>query len=517
VRTTLAEEGTRRLLTALALTLSVAMMYYVRVADPDLWGHLLYGRLFLSSGGLPPDPYAYTAPNHPWIAHEYLAQVALHLSYALAGVVGLIVLKLVLGLVVVYGLYRAVRAYSSDPRVYAVPLLLSATLVGRFALFRPQTFTFAFLALFSWWAHEWHQGERRRLWPLLPLTTLWANVHGGFVAGPGLLGLMGGADLLVGIAQCRGSAARRRGMILILVAAGSFALSLINPYGPRLWRLLLEELSNPWNRRFIVEWQPFQWERFGWSWGITLGMMALVMLAWLGAGPERDWRMPLVVVPVAAMAFYSGRHMPVFGIIVAPYLANTLVSFQRRWRGSAVGRYGLLLAMALALFPAITTLYALLLSPAPRIAVTTDSLGAEQPVGAIAFLRANGLTGNVFNPLQWGSLISWELGPSVRVSMDGRNDTRFPVPMVGENLRYFLGLEAELADVPLRYPTDFVLSPASSPVNSMLVQDTRWQRIYADNEAVLFVRHDARHAQIITRAEEGRLLQPPFVRKQFFP
>ncbi len=48
-------------------------------------------------------------------------------------------------------------------------------------------------------------------------------------------------------------------------------------------------------------------------------------------------------------------------------------------------------------------------------------------------MRRNGVKGNVYNPLWWGSYITWEPYPAVKVSMDGRNVSLFPDEMVGEN------------------------------------------------------------------------------------
>src|ERR1017187_5647261 len=40
-------------------------------ADPDLWGHVLYGEHLLQTGHLArTDPYSWTAPGHEWINHE---------------------------------------------------------------------------------------------------------------------------------------------------------------------------------------------------------------------------------------------------------------------------------------------------------------------------------------------------------------------------------------------------------------------------------------------------------------
>ena len=52
-----------------------------------------------------------------------------------------------------------------------------------------------------------------------------------------------------------------------------------------------------------------------------------------------------------------------------------------------------------------------------------------RPDRAVAFLKLNGLKGDVYTPLWWGSYLTWELyeevpdRANVRVSIDGRNVT----------------------------------------------------------------------------------------------
>ena len=45
-------------------------------ADPDLWGHVLYGQDVLAHGVLPRTAtYTFTAPDQPWINHQNLSEL----------------------------------------------------------------------------------------------------------------------------------------------------------------------------------------------------------------------------------------------------------------------------------------------------------------------------------------------------------------------------------------------------------------------------------------------------------
>ena len=49
-------------------------------ADPDLWGHLQFGRDILQSWALATtDPYSFTS-DKPWVNHEWLSEVLMYLA-----------------------------------------------------------------------------------------------------------------------------------------------------------------------------------------------------------------------------------------------------------------------------------------------------------------------------------------------------------------------------------------------------------------------------------------------------
>jgi len=54
--------------------------------DPDLWWHLANGRLMIAMGGWPHvDVYSFSAAGHPWIMHEWLADLGMYLAYRVGG------------------------------------------------------------------------------------------------------------------------------------------------------------------------------------------------------------------------------------------------------------------------------------------------------------------------------------------------------------------------------------------------------------------------------------------------
>jgi hypothetical protein len=249
----------RRVLAGLAIVVGLVSVYIFRQADPDFWGHLRYGQFFTEHGTGTADPFAYTSAGLTWYGHEHLAQRLLWYAYHLGGVGGLIAGKCLVGGGAIVFLYLAIRQGSQDALVWAPIFILSAGIVGRWFQFRPQLFTFLFFAYFVWVLLRFLLHERwRLLWTLPPVLAVWANMHGGFLAGIGALGL----TLLLRVLQ----SGQRHGWnlralwrdcwFLLLILAGCGVASLCNPLGGRLWTYLLTEMTHDTNRRYINEWRP---------------------------------------------------------------------------------------------------------------------------------------------------------------------------------------------------------------------------------------------------------------------
>jgi hypothetical protein len=473
----------------------------MRQADPDLWGYLTYGKLFVESGGLTShDLFAYTSSGFQWITFEYGAQVLLWWAYHVAGPLGLIALKCLVGAVALGCLLIAVRTTTHEPFVWAPIFLLCTSAICRFFLFRPQLFTFAFFAFFVAVLFQFLLRRQARLWALPIVMMAWANVHGGFVAGLGALALaifLRASENLTAFGWRSGRLGEGTQRLWVAMTA-CVAATFVNPLGPRLWVYVVTELSHGTNRRYIVEWAPASLHRDAWSTiALTLIVITLAVVSW-AAHTRRDENtgpLPLFwtasCVPLIAMSYVSIRHVPLAAIWTAPVmtlLASRLrgnlphaIAFRRTWfvlRAAAVLQVCLILGIVYA-------------EPRPNIHVDGATLGATHPCGAVAFLRGSGARGNLYNPLWWGSYITWNLYPSVRVSMDGRNVSLFPDRMVLENLKFYSDDVARVdVDAPLRYATDYLIVPTDAPVLARLLADSRWRRVYVDANSALFERAD---------------------------
>jgi hypothetical protein len=343
----------------------------------------------------------------------------------------------------------------------------------------------------------------------------WANLHGGFVAGIGLVGIVLGLRLLQSVRRHGARTGDLWHAVRSLVAAlvGCVGASLLTPFGWHIWPFLWIEMGNGYNRRWNEEWQSIRLASPELDGTLTLLLVILLVISFLaGIRRARDianlrpWHWLLSCIPLVSMAFLSRRHIPIMVLWSAPVLCILAQAAWEAWPGVPAKRRALLLLTGVILLPAFVSVDVTLADLLPRIRINAESLGAEQPFGAAAFLRANRLTGNLYLPMGWGSYFTWELYPGIQVSMDGRNDTAYPIDLVGENFEFYVGVGD--AEAPLRRPTDFLLIPASAPVLPLVRADSRWLAIYEDVGAVLFLRNDPAHADLVRSYRAGGLIVP---------
>ncbi len=437
----------------------------------------------------------------------------LWLSYAHGGPVGLILLKCLLGGGAVACLYSCLRLSLTDARLWSPLLMLTAVGLGRWFLFRPQLFTFLFLGLYLRILFGHLVGRRTALWLLPPLMALWVNLHGGFLAGLGVLGLGLGLRVVQGFNR-HGlvlAALWREARPLTLTLLACLAGTLLNPLGWRLWPYLQTELSYQPNRRYIQEWLPLSFAGPQvWSALLVVVPLAIVVVAGLLAQARGQriadlapWQWLLACVPLTLMAFASNRHAPILILWLAPVLGLLVEAATKDREGRPAWSIGVGLLWALAAVPALLMVSLVVAIPRPRIAVPTES---RAPPGLVAFLRANDLHGNLYAPLWWGSSLTWETYPQIRVALDGRNVTLFAPEDVTANLVFYHEPDAAL-DTPRRYPSDYLAMPTDAPMLERVRADDNWVVLFEDAEVVLFVRNDPGHADLIRRARAGELVQ----------
>jgi hypothetical protein len=468
--------------------------------DIDLWGHVLFGEEFLHTGHLErTDPYSWTTNGQPWVNHEIIAEAALALAHRALGGAGLLLLKMVVGLLT-FGIALSIgrRQMNSGARLiaWAFGALAVVEISYGFAA-RPQIFTALALAAELWILAAIHRGHWRWAFALPPLFAVWINTHGGVLAGIILLFVATIATTAQGFcSRFAPKALRSRiaipasaniAMLLVISSVASAAALLINPYGFELIRWLTDSVL--WLRPQIGEWNPVQLNGEHAAFFLCVAIAATSFL--FSRRPIMLWELA-VTGALGFMAFRSARHTPLFCIaalaFVPAHLANALDRFRNSYtrltnlfRNAGAQRISttFLAAVSVGIIFATGTLH-------KERAWTMEVPRKEFPVAALDFIKQHGLRGNLLVFFDWGEECIWEL-PDSRVSIDGRLDTCYPREVFDAQWNFY---NAEMSRQPVLNleQADFALLPPNMAGAVMLWKQRGWQPVYSDDAAVVLVK-----------------------------
>jgi hypothetical protein len=205
----------------------------------------------------------------------------------------------------------------------------------------------------------------------------------------------------------------------------------------------------------------------------------------------------LAFVGFAALGLRTSRGIIWFGLVMAPILADHLAAIGRQFswpetltdQRASSGRVNAILAGLLLLMAAVSLPWfkEKLPFPPPKAGL----ISAETPLAATQFLLDSRLPGQVFHAMSFGSYLIWKAQPEYPIFVDSRIELYAPHIWLDylEISQAAPGWEARLEGYHVQ---TLMLSPVEQPA---LIQaasaSPRWQRVYQDAAAVIFVAQPA--------------------------
>lgn len=462
--------------------------------DPDLWGHLVYGEAALTYlAPLAVDRYSYTCTGRAWVNHEWYAEAVLA---ALATGPGMWALYAFNALVALALFAHAARRRASAPRteglagssaLVALALAMVAAGLAPSFSYRPQTFSFAaFYLMLLCIGRARASGRARDLAPLVPLFALWANLHGGFVAGLCVLAV---ATATTAVEAVCGRRPWRPAVASAAVATIAAAATVATPYGPSLWSFLAFDLGR--DRPMITEWGPPAWSLAPDALDELARGGALAGLGLLFAARRRprDPFAALLVVVTTYVWLRHQRHLPFLALAVlwiapAPTHGGGVehgspeAALDPTTRGRRAVRA--LLALSCATLVALASI----VGSAGTMIPTT-----EYPVAAMRVLAGEELGGRLLVHYDWSQYAIHRLFPRWRVAYDGRYTTVYPLDLEDRFMAWQRpranGWRRMFEEEPR---PDAVLLPALARTASWMKARAGWVVVYEDATAILLVR-----------------------------
>jgi hypothetical protein len=459
---------------AVVLTTGLSVMTS-NCADPDLWGHVQYGREVLNDGVLPRTAtWTYAAEGAPWVNHENIAELLLAWTVDSFGADALPWMKLCIAGILMSLMIVSARCAGAGWMAIFVVIILVAANVQFHWHYRPQILTYLSLAaMLAVWQSAFQnfrpdeedsidasKHRLKLLWLLPFILCFWANSHGGFAAGIAIFCAHHGLTF-VQVVKNTGLKHSRFLIQLSLVTIISVLATLVNPYGLGLWKFMLAALKLP--RPEIADWGPLSlWDqeaiRF-WSL-LTVSLLSLMSLI-------ANRRRPNVTqLFIMALLLWQGmshcRHLSIFAIVCGFWIPSNLqtmiddftTSLRKLHADRPAKQAG---AFAMAMLIGVILLNGIRLAPLLREVPVERS---EFPVTAMQYLHDQRLHGKILVTFNWAQYaigcFAADAGPlrHSRVAVDGRFETCYPREITDVCFDFWLGT----ADPSRRYR-----SPAAPP------------------------------------------------------
>lgn len=431
--------------------------------DPDLFFHLKEGEKLILQGRFPVfEEFSFTAPGKAMVAIEWLADAEMYLVFRASGYAGLVVFHTLLFLAALAVLFRFLRD-DVGPEARYLLVSLAAFALLNFVGVRAHVFTILFMSLYLLWAKLWEEGRRWAPWAMAAGLLLWVNLHGGFMLGWVLLGLV-----------CLLEFRQTLRLADLTPWASGTLLCFVHPNGAAafvypIWFMALP----PSGRSMIIEWKPLDFSQLC----ASPYLLILGALCWAGLEIQRrKFPWALLTLLLMVLALRSRKLLSVFSLTALAVAGlrlrqATLQGWQSRL--CATGALSILLAMG-----CLEWSFA-------RDRPWRD-WESNYPKAAVEFFASRYPGRRLFHTYTWGGYLIYKLAPGTKVFIDGRldpywsllagdyNDIMEGRPGWKETLDAW-GIEAAL------------LPPTTRPAHR-LNEDPRWQPVYSDEKAVLFLR-----------------------------
>ena len=452
------------------------------VASDDTWWHLVTGRRILETHQWPTsDPYSFTAPGDPWMAYEWLGDVAMAQVERAAGWRGMAGLLIALAATLTLLLYYLAFLRSGNAKAAAVACVLLLPLTAAFFNLRPQLIGYILLLVTLICLERFRQGRRKALWILPGVFLLWVNTHGTFVLGFVVLGLYwasGLVDFRRGCVEAKRwmTAESRQLLMVILLSAAVLPLT---PYGSRLAAYPLEiSLFQPVNLGQVTEWYPLPLNMGPWAYAFVGLLVFFVLIqAFYAAMTYR-----LEEILLLGFAVYEGclhvRFLFFFALIFAPLLAVVLGRSLPAYEPGK-DKYALNAVLIALIVAALAGFY-------PSCQALRQAVDEQCPSAAAEFMRRHSSLASalVFNDNGWGGYLIWS---GRKVFIDGREDVYEYAGVLEDYIR-IINLDPTTPLLLRKYGIEACLIKRNTPLGSYLAALPGWKQVYQDKLSTIYVR-----------------------------
>jgi len=433
--------------------------------DPDSYSHIALGRWIFAHHTVPvTDPMSQTMRGAPWVAFEWLSEVAYTGAYALGGWISVVTLAALSG-ALTFGLLTRFMQREWQPLPSLAAVLAALVLVAPHLAARPHLLAMPILVV--WIGVLIHANDEGRdpPWWLLPLMTLWANLHGSFTFGLAMLGPIALEALWQASPADRPRLLRR----WIAFAVLALAAACLNPYGPAMVLVTFRTIALGQALATITEWRPQDFSHLSAYELVVLGSFAFALWRGIKLPPLRL----LMLFGLLYLSLKQVRHADLLGLLAPLLLARPLAQQIKELAASTVTP---------AVRAPVAAVLVLLALAGPIVAQAGVAPPARNTPAAALRAIDPATAGPILNSYDFGGYMDFVGIPPF---IDGRGE----LYGMDYELRYNRALDLQSVPEFLalldKYKIQTTLLAPGTPAIGLLDRLPGWKRVYSDDVAVV--------------------------------
>ena len=467
------------------------------ITPHDLGYYIKSGELIIENRAiLKHDVFTHTFAGLEYINSGWLSQVLMAFCEKAGGLKLFVIMKTALLLIAMSVIYHFIWKMTRHYKIALIFIAYAVALGFTNWNIRPQLFTIPIFAFFYSYLYRTRMITNSSILLFSLLMVLWVNLHSSFPLGIILVGIF-----LVGEAGekyyrersikylIRDTYLKRLFFLLIILAS----VTLINPYGVYVWKDIWVNSSISQIRS--TEWQPTAMNSFiGYCLVVSIVISSIILKYSRRRVTIAD---AILLLTFLFAGFKSVRMVLWWGIVSAPVLAAHFCSLEpvakriSRQKKGVISESECLPLNILFLVVMLIAFISFLpwLRPYHPVKKMRSLIDPQtEPVGIVNYIEREGLKGNMYNDINWGSYIIWRLWPKYKVFADNRIHL-VPEKIWKDCTDVHTGL-ANWAKILDKYRISFVV--LSKKDNKRTIEfigaHPAWKKVYGDDVGVVFVR-----------------------------
>ncbi|HEY9789753.1 MAG TPA: hypothetical protein V6D22_05105 [Candidatus Obscuribacterales bacterium] len=497
--------------------LMLALFLFARplmlLGDGDICRHLLTGLYFFQHHTLPATNYICAiTPDSAWMTNSFAADVLYAGAYQLFGLNGVVALASFVIALAFTASYQIARVRGLGPMIGLLLLCLAAAISSMHWLARPHVLTWLLFIIYYYVVFVSNMKVGARCLTLAVITLVWANTHGSFYLGIGMLVCKLIGDLLQPKSGLSPAGTKESGLSPAATIA-RIPDSFVWNIGVLVATLAAAALNTHGGANFLLYIFQFlgsaavansEWRNIDFSLGTPVWCfiaLILITVAIVVYSPRRP-RLAEFGFALALFAYslYAMRIMPYFALLALPAMAPQWSALRESMLQSnskelPLRSFKAFIAadaraekqepdsskvVAIWCVAALAVLACFFAMPQFKL---TDFDPEKLPVACTDYIKTKNLSGLGFTQDDWAAYLYWKTGE--RIFIDDYTDL-YPPQLVHDYTRLYFTYP-DWQSVIKKYNFQYILLPRGLPLAQLIAGDSNWKKVCEDPASMLFV------------------------------